>query len=164
MKHSTQSHSLLIRSGHLIDPVARVDAVMDILLRDGQVTEVAPPNKIRGGADEKFDAKGLIVAPDVQFPGANKAALRVRCERRCDEFIAIVEPGGDAMHGADERTRAATHHSQTQTPALALTGGFNRHRRFPFSRDPASCGLPPSPLSALPNRRPPAPRPSRRPR
>src|SRR5215813_12134201 len=63
MKHSTQSHSLLIRSGHLIDPVARVDAVMDILLRDGQVSEVAPPNKIRGGADEKFDAKGLIVAP-----------------------------------------------------------------------------------------------------
>src|SRR5262249_11885509 len=63
MKHSTQSHSLLIRSGHLIDPVARVDAVMDILLRDGQVSEVAPPNRIRGGADEKFDAKGLIVAP-----------------------------------------------------------------------------------------------------
>ena len=63
MKHSPQSHSLLIRNGHLIDPVARVDAVMDILLRDGQVSEVAPPNKIRGGADEKFDAKGLIVAP-----------------------------------------------------------------------------------------------------
>jgi dihydroorotase len=63
LKQSAQSHSLLIRNGHLIDPVARVDAVMDILLRDGQVSEVAPPNKIRGGADEKFDAKGLIVAP-----------------------------------------------------------------------------------------------------
>src|SRR5438477_3870584 len=63
MKQSSQSHSLLIRNGHLIDPVARVDALMDVLLRDGQVVEVAPPNKIRGGADEKFDAKGLIVAP-----------------------------------------------------------------------------------------------------
>ena len=63
MKQSSQSHSLLIRNGHLIDPVARVDALMDILLRDGQVSEIAPPNKIRGGADEKFDAKGLIVAP-----------------------------------------------------------------------------------------------------
>jgi dihydroorotase len=63
LKQSTQSHSLLIRNGHLIDPVARVDALMDVLLRDGQVSEVAPPNKIRGGADEKFDAKGLIVAP-----------------------------------------------------------------------------------------------------
>jgi len=63
VKQSGQSHSLLIRNGHLIDPVARVDAMMDILLRDGQVSEIAPPNKIRGGADEKFDAKGLIVAP-----------------------------------------------------------------------------------------------------
>jgi dihydroorotase len=63
VKQSSQSHSLLIRNGHLIDPVARVDALMDILLRDGQVSEIAPPNKIRGGADEKFDAKGLIVAP-----------------------------------------------------------------------------------------------------
>jgi dihydroorotase len=63
MKQSLQSHSLLIRNGHLIDPVARVDAMMDVLLRDGQVSEIAPPNKIRGGADEKFDAKGLIVAP-----------------------------------------------------------------------------------------------------
>src|SRR5437867_538729 len=63
MKQSSQSHSLLIRNGHLIDPVARVDALMDVLLRDGQVAEIAPPNKIRGGADEKFDAKGLIVAP-----------------------------------------------------------------------------------------------------
>jgi dihydroorotase len=63
LKQSSQSHSLLIRNGHLIDPVARVDALMDILLRDGQVSEIAPPNKIRGGTDEKFDAKGLIVAP-----------------------------------------------------------------------------------------------------
>ena len=36
---------------------------MDVLLRDGQVAEVAPPGKIRGAAEEKFDARGLIVAP-----------------------------------------------------------------------------------------------------
>src|SRR5439155_24060365 len=55
--------SVLIHGGRVIDPVAKVDAVMDVLLRDGQVAEVSPPNKIRGGADEKFDARGLIVAP-----------------------------------------------------------------------------------------------------
>src|SRR5258708_2758694 len=54
---------LLIRGGHVIDPVAKIDALMDVLLRDGQVSEVAGRNKIRGGADEKFDARGLIVAP-----------------------------------------------------------------------------------------------------
>jgi dihydroorotase len=63
MKQSSQSHSLLIQGGRLIDPAAKVDAPMDVLLRDGQVADVAPPNKIRGGADEKFDARGLIVAP-----------------------------------------------------------------------------------------------------
>jgi dihydroorotase len=55
--------SLLIKGGHLIDPAARINAPMDILLREGRVAEVAAPNQIRGGADEKLDARGLIVAP-----------------------------------------------------------------------------------------------------
>jgi dihydroorotase len=58
--HST--NSLLIKGGHLIDPAAKIDAPMDILIEGGRVAEVAPPNKIKG-ADEKFDARGLIVAP-----------------------------------------------------------------------------------------------------
>jgi len=57
------SPSLLIRGGQLIDPAAKINAPMDVLLRDGRVAEVALPNKIRGGADEKFDARGLVVAP-----------------------------------------------------------------------------------------------------
>ena len=55
--------SLLIKGGHLIDPGAKINAPMDVLLRDGRVAEVASPNKVRGGAEEKFDAKGLVVAP-----------------------------------------------------------------------------------------------------
>jgi dihydroorotase len=59
----SKTGSLLIKGGHLIDPAAKINAPMDLLLRDGRVAEVALPNKIRGGADEKFDARGLIVAP-----------------------------------------------------------------------------------------------------
>jgi dihydroorotase len=59
---SRSTTSLLIKGGHLIDPAAHIDAPMDVLLRDGRVAEVAAPNKIKG-ADEKFDARGLIVAP-----------------------------------------------------------------------------------------------------
>jgi dihydroorotase len=59
----SKSGSLFIKGGHLIDPAAKINAPMDVLLRDGRVAEVALPNKIRGGADEKFDARGLIVAP-----------------------------------------------------------------------------------------------------
>jgi dihydroorotase len=58
-----ESGSLLIKGGHLIDPAAKINAPMDLLLRDGRVAEVALPHKIRGAADEKFDARGLIVAP-----------------------------------------------------------------------------------------------------
>ena len=54
--------SLLIKGGHLIDPAAKIDAAMDILIKDGRVAEVALPNKIKG-ADEKFDARGLVVSP-----------------------------------------------------------------------------------------------------
>ncbi len=57
------SASLLIKGGHLIDPASKINSPMDILLRDGRVAEVALPNKIRAAADEKFDARGLIVAP-----------------------------------------------------------------------------------------------------
>jgi dihydroorotase len=57
------SNSLLIKGGHLIDPVAKIDAPMDVLLRDGKVAEVAAPGKIRAAAEEKLDARGLIVAP-----------------------------------------------------------------------------------------------------
>ena len=55
--------SLVIKGGHVIDPAARINAPMDVLLRDGRVAEIAAPNKIRGSASEKFDARGLIVAP-----------------------------------------------------------------------------------------------------
>jgi dihydroorotase len=58
-----ENYSLLINGGRLIDPAAGIDVLMDLLLRDGQVAEVALPGKIRGAAQEKLDARGLIVAP-----------------------------------------------------------------------------------------------------
>src|SRR5438105_197841 len=42
-----ENESLLIKGGHLIDPATKINTPMDILLRDGRVAEVAPPNKIR---------------------------------------------------------------------------------------------------------------------
>ena len=55
--------SLLIKGGHLIDPAQKLDAPMDVLLRDGRVAEVTLPGKTTSDADEKFDARGLVVAP-----------------------------------------------------------------------------------------------------
>jgi dihydroorotase len=61
--YKSRPGSLLIKGGHVLDPAAKINAAMDVLLRDGRVAELALPNKIRAGADEKFDARGLIVAP-----------------------------------------------------------------------------------------------------
>jgi dihydroorotase len=63
MPNKAKAESLLIKGGHVIDPANKIDALMDVLLRDGHVAEVAPPNQIRGGADENFDARSLVVAP-----------------------------------------------------------------------------------------------------
>ena len=62
-KSNSRSTSLLIKGGRVIDPANKLDAEMDVLLNDGRVAEVAPRSKIRGSADQNFNAKGLIVAP-----------------------------------------------------------------------------------------------------
>jgi len=62
-KASSRSTSLLIKGGRVIDPASKIDADMDVLLREGRVAEIAPRNKLRGAADESFNARGLIVAP-----------------------------------------------------------------------------------------------------
>ncbi|HZQ93542.1 MAG TPA: dihydroorotase [Candidatus Sulfotelmatobacter sp.] len=92
--HKSQP-SLLIRGGQLIDPAQRINAPMDVLLRDGRVAEVAPPKKIRAGAEEKFDARGLIVAPGF-----------------IDLHVHLREPG----HGYKETIATGT--------AAAAAGGF----------------------------------------
>ena len=60
---------ILIRGGHLIDPAASMDALKDIVLKDGRVVEIADPGrsnlgKVKTGAEVQIiEAKGLIVAP-----------------------------------------------------------------------------------------------------
>jgi dihydroorotase len=56
--------TILIRGGHLIDPAAGIDARMDIVLRDGRVAQIAPPDTAAAEPDaEIIDATGLTVAP-----------------------------------------------------------------------------------------------------
>jgi dihydroorotase len=59
--------ALVIRGGHLIDPAAGVDALKDILLKDGRVAEIAGPGKLKAwptarssGRDRPHRRAGLI--------------------------------------------------------------------------------------------------------
>ena len=63
MTRNNKPDCWLLKGGRVIDPASRIDAEMDVLLRDGRVAEIAPRNKLRGSADETFNARGLIVAP-----------------------------------------------------------------------------------------------------
>jgi dihydroorotase len=61
--------TILIRGGHLIDPAAGIDALKDIVLKEGRVAEIAAPGqtslgKAKPGPDTQIiDAKGFTVAP-----------------------------------------------------------------------------------------------------
>jgi len=60
---TTKTNTLLIEGGRVIDPSSGIDREMDVLLRDGQVAELAAPGVLKASARETINAKGCIVAP-----------------------------------------------------------------------------------------------------
>ncbi|HEX4064398.1 MAG TPA: dihydroorotase [Acidobacteriaceae bacterium] len=54
---------LLIRGGRVIDPANNLDALRDILLRDGKIAAIENPGKIKSPGADVIEAKGLTVAP-----------------------------------------------------------------------------------------------------
>ena len=56
--------AILVRGGRLMDPAAKIDAVMDLLLRDGRVAAVGVAGSFEVPPDVKIlDAYGLVVTP-----------------------------------------------------------------------------------------------------
>ena len=47
----------------MIDPAAKIDAPMDVLLREAAWPRWLRRTRFAASAEEKFDARGLIVAP-----------------------------------------------------------------------------------------------------
>src|SRR5271170_5410596 len=62
-KQKTDTNTLLIAGGRVIDPSSGIDRDMDVLLRDGLVAELAAPGVLKAPARETLNAKGCIVAP-----------------------------------------------------------------------------------------------------
>ena len=59
---------LLILGGRVVDPASGVDALRDVLVRDGRIAAVEPPGVLAGVADSlpkelQIDAAGCVVAP-----------------------------------------------------------------------------------------------------
>ena len=79
---------LLIKTGRIVDPSQNIDKVMDILLADGKVVEIA--DKIEVADATVIDAKGLVVAPGF-----------------VDVHIHLREPGLEAKEDIVSGTQAA---------------------------------------------------------
>jgi dihydroorotase len=58
--HGRFAGSIVVRGGRLIDPARGIDAVADVVIRDGRVTDIAA-SEVHGVP--VFDARGLVVAP-----------------------------------------------------------------------------------------------------
>ena len=56
------SYDLLLRGGHVIDAKNKIDAVMDVAIKDGKIARVAPGLSPKD-AIKTIDAKGLYVTP-----------------------------------------------------------------------------------------------------
>ncbi|HET8950681.1 MAG TPA: dihydroorotase [Solirubrobacteraceae bacterium] len=82
---------VLVRGAHVLDPREGIDAPHDVLVRDGEIAEIAPPNSLRApdGA-ETLDGEGRHL-----FPGF------------VDPHVHLRTPGQEHKEDLDSGTRAA---------------------------------------------------------
>jgi dihydroorotase len=100
---------LHIANGRVVDPSQRLDAKMDLLIKDGVVAEVG--KKIRGSADATFDAGGLVIAPGF-----------------IDLHTHLREPGQEHKETIATGTQAAVAGGYTAVCAMANTMPPNDER------------------------------------
>ena len=93
---------LLIRGGRVIDPRNGVDAVRDVLLRDGQVAEVG--ERIEDASALSFDAGGRWVVPGL-----------------IDLHVHLREPGEEGKETVESGSRAAVAGGFTAVVAMPNT-------------------------------------------
>jgi dihydroorotase len=101
---------LLIKNGRLIDPAAGVDRVMDILVENGKIREIAPSIK-KAGVCPALDARDRVVAPGF-----------------IDMHVHLREPGQENKESIESGSRAAAHGGFTSVACMANTDPVNDNR------------------------------------
>jgi dihydroorotase len=100
---------LLIKSGRVLDPASKTDAVRDILLDGETIAEIAAPGKIsRAKGAEVFDATGLVVAPGF-----------------IDMHVHLREPGQENSETIETGTKAAARGGFTAVCCMPNTRPVN---------------------------------------
>jgi dihydroorotase len=60
---SAEGAELVLRGAAVLDPVAGIDGVHDVVVRDGRIAELAAPGAAEAGGAEEVDAAGLHAFP-----------------------------------------------------------------------------------------------------
>lgn len=94
--------SILIKGGRVVDPVNKIDAVLDILIEDSRVARVA--NDIKTQADSIIDATGKIVGPGI-----------------VDMHVHLRQPGREDKETVSTATAAAAKGGVTTVLAMPNT-------------------------------------------
>ncbi len=97
---------MLIKNGRVIDPANNIDAVQDVFIIDGIISEVA--TGITTVADETFDATGLIVTPGL-----------------IDIHTHLRDPGQEYKEDIISGTRAAAAGGVTSLACMPNTSPVN---------------------------------------
>ncbi len=102
--------TLLIKGGRVIDPSQNLDAVHDVLIRDGFIDDIGPKVKMppRKKPDQVIDATGLIVTPGL-----------------IDLHVHLREPGQSHKETIATGTAAAAAGGFTSVCAMPNTAPIN---------------------------------------
>ena len=101
---------LLIKNGRLIDPASGSDRVMDVLVENGKIKEIARAIKKTAGVPV-IDAGEMIVAPGF-----------------IDMHVHLREPGQENKESIASGVRAAVHGGFTSVACMANTEPVNDNR------------------------------------
>jgi len=94
--------SILIKGGRVVDPVNKIDAVLDILIENNKIARVA--NDIKTQADSIIDAAGKIVGPGI-----------------VDMHVHLRQPGREDKETVSTATAAAAKGGVTTVLAMPNT-------------------------------------------
>jgi dihydroorotase len=100
--------SLLIRGGRVIDPASGMDGEFDVLLHNSKVAEIASPGQIRSKAEQNINARNLVVAPGF-----------------IDLHVHLREPGQEHKETIATGTAAAAAGGFTSVCAMPNTSPVN---------------------------------------
>ncbi len=104
--------ALLIAGGHLIDPAQGIDALRDVLVRDGRIAAIEPPGQLASAAAsfeaEYMYADGLVIAPGL-----------------IDVHVHLREPGQGYKETISTGTAAAVAGGFTSVAAMPNTEPVN---------------------------------------